>query len=106
NTPVTQTPPVTNSNDIESKPSVKRKRPEETDQPVDMEFTNANYYESVANEANPIKIDQEELEKPTKKNKSWKSYAQNQIKERPIRTTRGPKKSRYTTVEDFESDKE
>ncbi|CAG8853001.1 22177_t:CDS:1, partial [Gigaspora margarita] len=46
----------TNSSDIESEPLVKHKRLEETNQPVNMEFTNANNYKSEANEANPIKI--------------------------------------------------
>ncbi|CAG8745913.1 12684_t:CDS:1, partial [Dentiscutata erythropus] len=53
----------TASSDIESETSIKYKRSEENNQPVNIEFTNANNYKSEANESNPIKIDQEEHKK-------------------------------------------
>ncbi|RIB01469.1 hypothetical protein C2G38_2127542 [Gigaspora rosea] len=81
--PIIQTPSLTTSSDIESEPSVKRKRSEEIDQLIDVDFINTNdNYKSETIEANSVKT------------------------KHPIRTTRGPKKSRHTTVEDAELDKE
>jgi len=78
-TPIIQTSQITASSDIECESSVKRKKFEEADQLIDEEFTNINNYKS-----------DQELKKPTKKNKSQKNPTQNQTKnkERPIRTTR------------------
>ncbi|CAG8760437.1 22998_t:CDS:2 [Gigaspora margarita] len=67
--PVIQTSPITALNNIECESS-KRKRSEEVDQLIDEEFTNVN----------DCKSDQEELKKPTKKNKSQKNPTQNQTK--------------------------
>ncbi|CAG8690747.1 18495_t:CDS:1, partial [Racocetra fulgida] len=104
-TPIIQTPPLATSSHIE--PSVKRKRSEETDKVIDLDFTDTiDDHKSETNEADPIKTDQEESEKLIKKNKSQKNYTHTQIKERPIRTKRGPKKSCHTTVEDVDSNKE
>ncbi|RIB04037.1 hypothetical protein C2G38_2285474 [Gigaspora rosea] len=97
----------TNPRDIESEPFVKRKRFEEIDQLIDVDFINTNdNYKSETLEANSVKTSQEKPEKPIKKPKSIKNSTRPPIKERPIRTTCGPKKSRHTTVEDAESDKE
>ncbi|CAG8728193.1 18417_t:CDS:2 [Gigaspora rosea] len=105
--PVIQTPSLTTSSDIESEPFVKRKRFEEIDQLIDVDFINTNdNYKSETLEANSVKTSQEKPEKPIKKPKSIKNSTRPPIKERPIRTTCGPKKSRHTTVEDAESDKE
>ncbi|KAF0521647.1 hypothetical protein F8M41_015728 [Gigaspora margarita] len=95
------------SSGVESVPSVKRKSSEETSELFDVDFINNNdIYKSETNEVNSIKTDQEEPENLIKKNKSQKKSTRTQIKERPIRTTRGPKKSHHTTVEDVNSDKE
>ncbi|KAF0340116.1 hypothetical protein F8M41_016321 [Gigaspora margarita] len=95
------------SSGVESVPSVKRKSSEETSELFDVDFINNNdIYKSETNEVNSIKTDQEEPENLIKKNKSQKKSTRTQIKERPIRTTRGPKKSCHTTVEDVNSDKE
>ncbi|CAG8829877.1 33708_t:CDS:1, partial [Gigaspora margarita] len=66
NTPIVQTPPMTASSDIKCKLSVKRKRSEKANQFTEEEFTNTDR-----------KSDQEELKKPTKKNKSQKNPIQN-----------------------------
>ncbi|CAG8618392.1 17716_t:CDS:2, partial [Cetraspora pellucida] len=71
--PTIQTPPLTTSSDIESGPSVKRRRSEEIDP-----FTDAE--PAVTTEINSVDHDQEELEKPIKKNKSKQTSTQNQIK--------------------------
>ncbi|CAG8498470.1 27471_t:CDS:2 [Dentiscutata erythropus] len=104
-TPITQTLLLTTSSNIKNETLVKYKRSKEIDQPINIEFTNANNYKFEANEANSTKINQEVPEKPIKKNKSKKNSAYNQIKEHLIRTTCGSKKSLYATVEDFESNK-
>ncbi|KAF0356956.1 hypothetical protein F8M41_014687 [Gigaspora margarita] len=105
--PVIQTPSLTTSSDIESESSVKRKRSEEIDQLIDVDFINTNdNYKSETIEANSAKTIQDKPKKPIKKPKSLKNSTRSPIKERPIRTTRGPKKSHHTTVEDAESDKE
>ncbi|CAG8763083.1 6880_t:CDS:2 [Gigaspora rosea] len=106
-TPVIQTPSLTTLSDIESEPPVKRKRSEEIDQLIDVNFTNTNdNYKSETIKANSVKTSQEKPEKPIKNPKSIKNSTSPLIKERPIRTTRGPKKSCHMTVEDAESDKE
>ncbi|RIB28234.1 hypothetical protein C2G38_2059850 [Gigaspora rosea] len=105
--PVIQTPTLTASSNVESVPSVKRKRSEETSEFIDVDFINNNdNYKSETNEASSIKANQEESENLVKKNKSQKKSTRAQIKERPIRTTRSPKMSHHTTVEDDKSDKE
>ncbi|RIB29675.1 hypothetical protein C2G38_2056234, partial [Gigaspora rosea] len=105
--PVIQTPSLTTLSDIESEPPVKRKRSEEIDQLIDVNFTNTNdNYKSETIKANSVKTSQEKPEKPIKNPKSIKNSTSPLIKERPIRTTRGPKKSCHMTVEDAESDKE
>ncbi|RIB29528.1 hypothetical protein C2G38_2056485, partial [Gigaspora rosea] len=105
--PVIQTPTLNASSDVESVPSVKCKRSEETSELIDIDFINNNDdYKSETNEASSIKADQEETEDLVKKNKSQKKSTCTQIKERPIRTTRSPKKSYHMTVEDDKSDKE
>ncbi|CAG8692482.1 16068_t:CDS:2 [Cetraspora pellucida] len=95
-TPIIQTLPMTASSNIECETSVKCKKSEEADQLINKEFTNVNNYKS----------DQEELKKPTKKNKSQKNPTQNQTKnkERPVRTTRT--KNPHYLATDNDSDKE
>ncbi|RIB08197.1 hypothetical protein C2G38_2111732 [Gigaspora rosea] len=106
-TSVIQTPTLTALSDIESVPSVKRKRSEETSELIDVDFINNNDdYKSETNEANSIKADQEKPGDLVKKNKSQKKSTRTQIKQRPIRTIRSLKKSCHTTVEDDKSDKE
>ncbi|CAG8545607.1 12889_t:CDS:2, partial [Racocetra persica] len=100
-TPVTQTPPATTSSDIEGKLSVKRRRSEKTNQPIN------NNYKSETNKTIFTKPGQEEHEKPTKKNKSQKNHIHNQTKtkECPVRSTCNAKNPQYSTV-DIESDEE
>ncbi|CAG8813304.1 18234_t:CDS:1, partial [Racocetra fulgida] len=74
-TPIIQTPLLATSNEIENKPSVKRKRSEE----IDLDFTDTiDDHKSETNEANPVKTDQEESKKLIKKNKSQKNYTRTQ----------------------------
>ncbi|CAG8838141.1 13029_t:CDS:1, partial [Gigaspora margarita] len=106
-TPIIQTLLLTASSSIESVPSVKCKSSKKTSELIDIDFINNNdIYKSKTNKVNSIKTDQEESENLIKKNKSQKKFTHTQIKERPIRTTRGPKKLHYMTVEDVKSDKE
>ncbi|CAG8636908.1 hypothetical protein C2G38_2100415 [Gigaspora rosea] len=105
--PVIQTSSLTTSSDIESESSVKRKRSEEIDQLIDVDFINTNdNYKSETIKANSVKTNQEKLENPIKKPKLLKNSTRPPIKECPIRTTRSSKKSCHTTIEDAESDKE
>ncbi|KAF0340112.1 hypothetical protein F8M41_016323 [Gigaspora margarita] len=105
--PIIQTPSLTTSSDIESETSVKHKRSEEIDQLIDVDFIGTNdNYNSETIKAISVKTNQKKPEKPIKKPKSLKNSTRSPIKERPIRTTRSPKKSRHTTIEDAESDKE
>ncbi|KAF0557783.1 hypothetical protein F8M41_012241 [Gigaspora margarita] len=93
--------------DIESEPSEKRKKSEEIDQLIDLDFINTNFdCKSETNESNSVRTNQREPENPVKKNKSLKNSTHTPIKKLIFRTTHSSKKSRHTTVEDAESDKE
>ncbi|CAG8749120.1 6579_t:CDS:1, partial [Dentiscutata heterogama] len=57
--PIIQPPSLSTSSDIESEPSVKCKRLEEINQPVDNDFIDTNYiYGSETNEDNSVKPNQ------------------------------------------------
>ncbi|CAG8837413.1 37499_t:CDS:1, partial [Gigaspora margarita] len=106
-TPIIQTLSLIASSGVKSVPSVKCKSSEETSELIDVDFINNNdNYKSETNEVNSIKTDQEKPKNLIKKKQITKKSTHTQIKEHPIRTTYGPKKSCHTTVEDVKSDKE
>ncbi|CAG8627646.1 1479_t:CDS:2 [Cetraspora pellucida] len=70
--PITQIPLLTLT-DIKSEASIKHKRSEESDQFIDVKFTNINNNRLEANETNLIEPNQE-LEKLIKKNRLQKNF--------------------------------